>query len=411
MRRFLLLGVALLLTSIAEPAAGNDFFVFPVKISLPVRVVVGGKIITKKLKEKDIVNLALGRPLGTKVDKKREILAFSAARYPEDALEARLIVFDPSQNGLAQVTTVVAEPTVIDRDLAVLANGTQGFGSVTGEVHETTLGDPAKNALHATTLWMSGAGKEKNHKGSVSGIVAGRVSFTTTEKGQTSTFSGFLVKGKAKLPVKLMGMYSDGVVFVGCGDGIVQPNLGEECEYNHQEACPGHCSACTCVVCGNDRRDPGEICDGTDKDICDQLGNSTGCKTDCTGCEQCGDGNVGPLEECDPSAPDQCPGSVCLFPECVCGCVPGVPTSCPGIECCNSQTHRCCDPATTGCGGTEACCGGPGSIPGGLCNGIVQPGAPCPDHPPGGCFECNVCDGKNITATCTVDGMCTWDSP
>lgn len=414
MRRLpVLLGIVFLTNApLARPVIANDFFVFPVKMSLPVRVVSAGAIVKTTLKEKDVVNLALGRPLGTKVDKKREILAYSAARYPEDAPDARLIVFDPSQNGLAQVTTIVAEPTAIDHELAVLANGTAGHGVVTGAVHETTLGDPAHDALHATTIWISGSGKEVNHKGSAKGIVAGRVSFTNTANGQTVTRTGFIAGGKIMLPVKLIGMYSDGDTGpTGCGDGIIE--AGEECEFNHQEACPGHCNGCVCIVCGNNRIDPGEICDHTALGVCAELVTGTGCKADCSGCEVCGDGVVAPNEECDPAAQNQCPGSSCLSPECKCGCVPGMAGTCPtGNECCDSVTHRCCVPGSDGCFiHLEECCGG--TVGQGLCNGLVAPGAPCPTTPPNTCFACNTCDGKNVTGSCTIsfDSVCTLDPP
>jgi hypothetical protein len=33
----------------------------------------------------------------------------------------------------------------------------------------------------------------------------------------------------------------------------------------------------------------------------------------------------------------------------------------------------------------------------------------CPDHPVGGCFVCNECDGKFVSGTCEPGGLCTLD--
>jgi hypothetical protein len=309
----------------ALPAAATDFLVFPVKVSLPVRMVEVGTdpdtIVERKFTQKDIVNLALGRPLGTKVDKAREILAFASARFEEDTLEGRLIVFDPSQNGLAQVRTIVLVPTSVDREIALLEGGTQGQGTATGQVQETTLGDPTKNALHAVTGWGSGAGSKKGDKRSLKGIVAGRVSLTLTENGQTKTFSGYVVNGKASVSGKPIGMFSDGMSEEGCGDGIIQPGLGEECEFSDQTACPGKCNGCICVTCGDGNRDPGEICDPPDNQICDAQSLPSYCEPDCGGCTACGDTVVDPPEECDPlggadtACPGQCSPATCLCPD------------------------------------------------------------------------------------------------
>lgn len=322
-RALLLTAVLLLAHALAVPARADDFFVFPVKILLPVRMVEVGTdpdtIVERKLTQKDLVNLALGRALGTKVDKKKEILAVSVPRYASDADDGTLIVFDPSQNGLAQITTVVAEPTSLDGEIAQLENGRKGAGTINGQFRETTLGEPAKYALHQTTGWVSGLGDGKSGKGTFKGIVAGRVSFTTTENGQTKTFSGYIVNGKASVKGKPIGMYEDGVL-AGCGDGIIQPGLGEECEFVNQAACPGKCNGCICVECGDGNKDPGEICDPPDNAICDAQSLPSYCKPNCSGCTFCGDAVVDAPEECDPlggadtACPGQCSPATCMCP-------------------------------------------------------------------------------------------------
>ena len=140
-----------------------------------------------------------------------------------------------------------------------------------------------------------------------------------------------------------------------CGDGIVEQNVGEECDppsvppngptatcdaacqrvprcgdgfVDAPEACdppmPGSCStSCQLIACGNGIVDPGEQCDDgnlTNGDGCDSNctstgcgngiqtageqcddGNTTsgdGCNADCT-TGHCGDGHVDPGEQCD----------------------------------------------------------------------------------------------------------------
>jgi hypothetical protein len=407
----LLLWLTLLVPTLsARPAAATDFFVFPVKISITIDMVEGGaptdRIVKKTLKEKDLVNLALGRPLGTKVDKKTEVLAVALARSEPDT-QGKAIVFDPSQNGLAQITTIVALPTVLDRETAYLGSKRQGQGTLTGEVQETTLGNPAMNALHSTTIWGGGGGTSSGAKISMKGVVAGRMSLTMTENGQTTTFAGFIVNGKGKVSGKPIGMFSDGS-FVGCGDGIIQANLGEECEFTDDSACPGHCNACTCLVCGNNRADLGEICDGTDNSICDALTPPVPCKPDCKGCAVCEDGVLSPSEECESGHDAACPGR-CLFPECQCGCMVGDPNGCPDNLCCFSD-HRCWavktgfpsdDPNSPL--GASICNGG--TIPIGFgCADLVSTGSPCPDQDGDSStsFYCHQCDGKLVHKLCTL---------
>lgn len=292
LRRILcgLLLAALLLP--LEGASAREFLVFAVKVSLPVQYVAGGKIVKRTLKESDIVNLALGRPLGTKVDKKTEILAEA---QPYDNRGGMVVVFDPTQNGLAQVTTVVAELVSGDVEGAFLASKREGHGTGTGTVVATTLGDPTTNGLLASTIFGGGSGTATYFAGkaSVKGTIAGRARFRFTEKGQTTLVDGFIVGGKGKVSGVALGIYEDGT-FSTCGDGVIQPQFGEECEFNSDSACPNHCDSCVCRVCGNNRLDsgvpgdpdnPGEVCDGTDAAVCQAQVPPVPCKADCTGCQ------------------------------------------------------------------------------------------------------------------------------
>src|SRR5262249_39666142 len=152
----------------------------------------GNQIVVRTLKESDVLNLALGRALGTKVDKKTEVLAVA---INADDNVGSVIVFDPSQNGLAQVTTTVAESTSQDLEKAYLNSGGKGYGAATGTVAATTLGNPAQNGLLQSTLWGGGGGSSSAARSaSVQGTIAGRLSFRVTENGQTHDLAGFIVK-------------------------------------------------------------------------------------------------------------------------------------------------------------------------------------------------------------------------
>jgi hypothetical protein len=191
-----------------------DFLVFPAKVSLGIRSIIIGfevdQLVKTTLKEKDIVNLALGRPLGSKVDKNTEVLAVAlTTEGPSNAPLARLIVFDPSQTGIAAVKAVVAKTTTLDFDFAP---GGKGQGTVTAVVQETTLGTPAQNALHPSTVLATGVGTVGPlvvpGLVKLKAVVNGRLSFNGIVKGQPTAVSGIIVTGKAAVSGKLLGSFS-----------------------------------------------------------------------------------------------------------------------------------------------------------------------------------------------------------
>ncbi|MCA9770837.1 MAG: DUF4215 domain-containing protein [Myxococcales bacterium] len=79
-----------------------------------------------------------------------------------------------------------------------------------------------------------------------------------------------------------------------CGDGIVQPSLGETCDDGNTAGGDGCAGDCTAEACGNGTLDEGEQCD--DGNFTDGDGCSAACVT-----EFCGDGvlQVGLEEACD----------------------------------------------------------------------------------------------------------------
>ncbi len=104
-------------------------------------------------------------------------------------------------------------------------------------------------------------------------------------------------------------------VVPGCGNGIVETDIGETCDDGSEnsdteaDACR---TSCQLAGCGDGVRDNGEDCDGDDVagTICADLpplnhGDLT-CNLDCSfdadECYQCGDGAIDPGEECDGAA-------------------------------------------------------------------------------------------------------------
>lgn len=135
-----------------------------------------------------------------------------------------------------------------------------------------------------------------------------------------------------------------------CGDGILQPELGEECEIG-DPGCNSNCLR-NVTICGDNKCDPGETCDRNMR--CSGAGvfSETRCRADCT---YCGDGIVQAGEQCDDGNQvdgDGCNNScqaVYNVPRCGDGvidiyeeeCEPSIPNSCgPGAS---------CDPITCTC--------------------------------------------------------------
>jgi hypothetical protein len=200
----------------APLASATDFFVFKAGVSLKATMIVQQPsqatdlFIVRKVGPKELVNLALGRPLGSKVDSKTEILGF-AVTFAEDAQLSKLIVFDPTQNGIAQVKATVAHLTALDFAPGFKTSSIAGAGIATIAIDATTLGNPAQNGLLASTL--NGAGLASGPfgfgtitKGSGKGIVTGRLRFNVSDGGR-SPFDGYVTEGKVKGSGKPIGTF------------------------------------------------------------------------------------------------------------------------------------------------------------------------------------------------------------
>ena len=198
-----------------------------------------------------------------------------------------------------------------------------------------------------------------------------------------------------------------------CGDGVVQPEDGEACDYGANNGaspctCTNDCQLSTvcgsgkhCAVddtmlegytcssaCGNGVADPGEVCDGSNTGR--QCASGTqGCWSNCSAltwppCPQigpsCGDGFRNQNEQCDGADL----GGVS------CGYL-GIPG--PGTLTCNGD----CTFNVAGCG-HEPVCG----------NGIVEAGEACDDPQNPCCVGCEANTGASCDdgAACTVGNEC-----
>ncbi len=201
-------------------AQTHDTGVFNVKLMLPVQMVVLGqgpdydKVVKKTLNNNDVINLALGRPLSSKVNAKTEILAAAVSfESPSNAPLSQLIVYDPTQNGQAGVVTVVARLQTLEWQNAYGPSVNSGFGVASGTFQATTLGNPSQNGFLASTFSGSGSATGKHlyivgdEKASpvATAFIKSHLKFVYTDTQGTHSFDGFVVNGTARLSGKPIG--------------------------------------------------------------------------------------------------------------------------------------------------------------------------------------------------------------
>jgi hypothetical protein len=213
----LLVGAALLIPSVAP--ATTTIYVFKASLTLPVvQTIVRPSentdlVVTRKLGDKDLINLTLGRPLGSKVDSKTEILAWAGTFEPLSSPTpfTRLIVFDPSQNGIAQVKATIARLQDLEYATAYLGAKSDRVGTAAFVIQPTAGGPP--NALLGGTLHGTGAvsgghlteinGEFVPPNEAGKGVIGGRMQFRVGG----ADVDGFVVIGKAKVSGKLLGTF------------------------------------------------------------------------------------------------------------------------------------------------------------------------------------------------------------
>lgn len=222
-RAGLTLLASLLLSLAPSTVRSEDVFVWKTTVKIAAKQALFRQndptdiLILRKLKNDDIVNLALGRPLGTKVDKNTEILAMAGTFEDSGSTPiSRLIVFDPSQNGLAQVKATVIRGTTLQFQSAYLGATSGDVGTGTATIQATTLGNFAQNGFLSTTIFGSGEGTGSHLappdfsplgvKLKVKATLVGPITFNATPGGQ---FDGVIIKGEAKVSGKPIGMFTE----------------------------------------------------------------------------------------------------------------------------------------------------------------------------------------------------------
>ncbi len=185
---------------------------------------------------------------------------------------------------------------------------------------------------------------------------------------------------------------------MGCGNGSLEPDWGEECDDGNTDPADNCLDDCRTAVCGDGVLHRGvEECDDGNTDPADD------CLDDCRtavcgdgvlhrGVEECDDGNTDPADDCL----DDCRTAVC-----------GDGVLHRGVEECDSDPDR---DYTTSCGttGTESCtaCAWLRAPPDEACNGRdddcddeIDEGFPCVQ---GARLDCTTSCGTPGTATCSA---------
>jgi len=190
-----------------------------------------------------------------------------------------------------------------------------------------------------------------------------------------------------------------------CGDGVLDDDLGEECDDGPQNADDAPCTSdCNKASCGDGHLQAGEECDDGP-----QNADNAPCTSDCK-TYTCGDGLVlAGIEQCDDgdgNAADASCTPDCLLNEC------GDGYHHTGVEECddgpqNADNAPCtsdCKAAACGDGHLQAgeeCDHGPFNADGGFCTASCKT-ATCGDGLPlGGIEECDDGDDNSPDAACT----------
>lgn len=219
---FLTLAIAAVL--LAPPsAAAVDFFVYKATLSLPVvRVDTStgaDKLETRIFTGNDLVNIALGRNLGTPVDtKKTEILAVVANEGDDTTIgrQSTLVIYNLETHSV--VVTLATVPNV-NHQFAYLGLPQKVIVTATVGLAQTSA-DPMKGTIFAATLRggtiFGGAsaspfaGQFNPNVSATAKNLAGRMKLAFTDKKGvfTPAYEGFALTGSIKVTGKAIDQFT-----------------------------------------------------------------------------------------------------------------------------------------------------------------------------------------------------------
>jgi hypothetical protein len=199
--------------------------IWKVSLSLPVSMVVPSTtdapdvILHKTLTGNDVINLALGRPLGSKVDAKKEVLALdvmvgtpTGAQFPT----SQLVIYDTTKtpNDDTAITKVLGQNATLDWQTAFSGKTADtGFGITTGMLNASGT---AQNGLSSSSLYAAGTASCAHTptttpaKAAATGalFIEGHLTFVCTDTKGTHTFDGIVQAGSIKVTGAPLGFYS-----------------------------------------------------------------------------------------------------------------------------------------------------------------------------------------------------------
>jgi hypothetical protein len=197
-------------------AKAIDFYVYKVTAKLPVLRVVSqpnkpDKVVTRTLLTNDIINVALGRPLGSKIDTATEVLSVAGLNEVDSVNPpaSKLVIFDPRNKAIKAVITTVSALNlkfVSEFPGRALYSRGNALGVSTQPFVESTANPTVAKFFAGTSLYVTGTGKGPgvNYMGGEflppvtgSATLSGRVKLLVTEKNatQATLFEGIVVKG------------------------------------------------------------------------------------------------------------------------------------------------------------------------------------------------------------------------
>ena len=239
MKRFLLTTFALALGFTTAPLssfAADDYFIFKVSATLPLNYIILGssvdRLVTKALTSNDLVNLSLGRPLGTPVDKDKAMLVvgftfagpLDADQRPTVPPLVKFMIYDRTAAGAARKVQDLATISLLDYQEAFVAGGHKGQGICAGKLLKTPAvvpppGDPSQNQINDDADFHGAATVRQADSSTFNAVdnfsltatsVSMRLKITLTDKnGVTAPIDGYVLKGTFKTTGKRIDTFSE----------------------------------------------------------------------------------------------------------------------------------------------------------------------------------------------------------